>query len=202
MTDTDTDTDATTDFDILIGHDPETWVALPTSWPHDGHRAPRSWIKATVRAVAERSEGSTRASRSWLTEVLSALARWSPENERRYLYLPDIATPPSLLRIQYGFVEGDREVTLRAMIFDSDVAAVEPPVVEQVEASGLGKGLRGVRYSAFEGEAGLHATLVHAFRAEPYDIRVSCQVGGPEAVPDMLAEVDLFVDGISVVPAA
>ncbi|MBD8139645.1 hypothetical protein IFT79_03775 [Frigoribacterium sp. CFBP 8759] len=197
-----TDTDATTDFDILIGHDPETWVALPTSWPHDGHRAPRSWIKATVRTVAERSEVSTRASRSWLTEVLSALARWSPEDERRYLYLPDIATPPSLLRVQYGFVGGDRDVALRAMVFDSDVAAVEPPVVEQVEASGLGQGLRGVRYAAVDGDAGLHATLVYAFRAEPYDLRVTCQVGGPEGVLGMIDEVDVFVDDISVVPAA
>lgn len=199
---TDTGTDATTDVDILIGHDPETWVALPSSWPHDGHRAPRSWITATVRAVAERSEVSTRASRSWLTEVLSALARWSPDGERRYLYLPDISTPPSLLRVQYGVAEDDREVALRAMVFESDQAPVEPPVVGHVEASSLGQGLRGVRYAVMEGDDGLHATLVYAFRAHRYDLRVTCQVGGPECVPHMLDEVDVFVDGISVVPAA
>ncbi|MET4053335.1 hypothetical protein ABID81_002711 [Frigoribacterium sp. PvP054] len=188
--------------DLLIGHDPDVWVPLPTTWPHDGHRAPRSWIRATVRAVAERSEGATRASRSWLTEVLSALARWSPADERRYLYLPDIATPPSLLRVQYGSARGDRDAALRTMVLESDLAPIEPPVVEVVETDDLGRGLRGVRYAALEGEDGLLATLVYAFRAEPYDVRVSCQVGGPEAVPVMIAKVDLFVDGISVVPAA
>ena len=199
---TGTDTDAPTDHDILIGHDPQSWIALPHSWPHEGHRAPRAWVNATVRTVVERSETSTRASRSWLNQVLSTLARWSPADERRYLYLPDIATPPSLLRVQYGFSEGDRDVALRTMIFDSDVTAVEPPVVEQIETSGLGRGLRGVRYSVLEGDDGLLATLVYAFRVEPYDLRVTCQVGGPEGVLGMIAEVDVFVDGISVVPAA
>lgn len=196
-----TDRDCDQDLDLLIGHDPDVWVPLPATWPHDGHRAPRSWIKATVRAVAERSEGATRASRSWLTEVLSALARWSPADERRYLYLPDIATPPSLLRVQYGFAQGDRDTALRAMVLESDLAPIEPPVVEEIETTDLGRGLRGVRYSAVEGDDGLLATLVYAFRAEPYDVRISCQVGGPEGVPAMLAEVDHFVDGISVVPA-
>ncbi|ROS50496.1 hypothetical protein [Frigoribacterium sp. PhB24] len=197
-----TETDVSTNFDILIGHDPETWVALPCSWPHDDHRAPRSWIRATVSSVAERSVVSTRASRSWLTEVLSTLARWSPGDERRYLYLPDIATPPSLLRVQVGFSQGERGDALRALVLDSDVAAIEPPVVDEIETSGLGQGLRGVRYSVLEGDDGLLATLVYAFRAEPYDLRVTCQVGGPEGVHGMIDEVDVFVDGISVVPAA
>lgn len=191
-----------TELDILIGHDPERWTPLPTIWPHDGHRAPRSWIKETVRRVADRSGGSTRASRSWLTEVLSALARWSPDDERRYLFLPDIATPPCLLRVQYGFAEGDRDTALREMVFTTDLPSVEPPTVDEIETVELGRGLRAVRYSTLDGNEALHATLVYAFRAEPFDLRVTCQVGGPEAVRDMLDEVDGFVDGISVVPAA
>jgi len=194
-------TDDTT-LDILIGHDPDTWVVLPSAWPHDGHRAPRSWVKATVRSVVDRSDTSTRPARTWLAEVLTALARWSPDDERRYLFLPDITTPPSLLRVQYSHSHGERDEALRAMIFDSDLPAVEPPVPEPVETADLGPGLMAVRYCLVGDDSdSLHATLVHAFRVGPYDIRISCQVGSPDGVPVLLPYVDEFIGGISLVPA-
>jgi hypothetical protein len=187
--------------EILVAYDATRWISLPPSWPHHGHDDARSWVAATVRDVCTRSLGTTRANKRWLTRTLQRLAEWRDENELKYLYLPSVTSEFLLLRIQYGHSDGDgdRDATLRQLALTTDLDALEPPLPQEVVAAGLGRGLRGIVHAEVAGR--LTAMVATAFRSEPYDVRVACELGAPDDVPLLLPVVDDFIDGISVVRA-
>ena len=185
--------------EILVGYDATAWICLPPSWPHQGHEGPRSWVAATVRDVCTRSLGTTRANKRWLTRTLEHLADWQDEDELRYLHLPSVTSEFLLLRIQYAFCEGDRDDLLRRLVLTTDLDALEPPALQEVTAQGLGRGLRGLMNADVTGQ--LTTMVVTAFRSEPFDLRIACELGPPENVPLLLPVVDDFIDGISVVRA-
>lgn len=185
--------------EILVGYDPTTWICLPPSWPHHGHDEARSWVAATVHDVCARSSGTTRANKRWLTRALERLAEWQDENELRYLYLPAVTSEFLLLRIQYAFCEGDRDDLLRHLVLTTDLDALEPPALHEITTAGLGRGLRGLLHADVAGQ--LTTMVATAFRSEPFDLRITCQLGPPEDVPHLLPLVDEFIDGISVVLA-
>jgi hypothetical protein len=195
--------DATTPGDdtmeILVAYDSSRWICLPPSWPHRGHDDARSWVAATVRDVCTRSLGTTRANKRWLTRTLECLAGWQDEDELKYLYLPSITSEFLLLRIQYAFSAGDRDELLRRLVLTSDLDALEPPLPHEIVADGLGSGVRGVLNAHVAGE--LTAMAISAFRSGPFDLRITCELGDPVNVPQLLPVVDDFIDGISVVRA-
>jgi len=198
--DDDLDPDAADGWEVLVEHDPGLWIALPDRWPHQGHETARSWIAATVRDVVARSAAPTRAGKKWLTKVLDRLSTWQTPNELKFLYLPSLSSELSLLRIQFGLAAGDRDETLRALVLESDLLALEPPLLETVTTDSLGAGVHGLRYAELDGR--LTVTSVSAFRSGPFDLRVTCEVGPPELVPVLAAAARDFVDGISVVRSA
>jgi len=185
--------------EILVGYDATRWICLPPSWPHHGHQGARSWVAATVRDVCTRSLDTTRANKRWLARTLERLADWQDENELKYLYLPSITSDFLLLRIQYGFCEGDRDEVLRRLVLTTDLDALEPPAVQDVATDALGPGLRGLVHAQVGGQ--LTAMVVTAFRSPPFDLRIACELGPPDNVPRLLPVVDDFIDGISVVRA-
>ena len=185
--------------EILVGYDATTWICLPPSWPHQGHEEPRSWVAATVRDVCTRSLGTTRANKRWLTRTLERLADWQDEDELKYLHMPSVTSEFLLLRIQYAFCEGDRDDLLRRLVLTTDLDALEPPALQEVTAHGLGRGLRGLVHADVAGQ--LTTMVATAFRSEPFDLRIACELGPPGNVPLLLPVVDDFIDGISVVRA-
>jgi hypothetical protein len=185
--------------EILVGYDATRWISLPPSWPHAGHAGARTWVAATVRDVCTRSSGTTRASKRWLTRALEHLAGWQDDDELKYFYLPSITSEFFVLRIQYGHSRDGREQMLRRLVLDTDLDVLEPPVLLDVTADGLGDGVRGILHADVDGE--LSATVVTAFRSEPFDLRIACELGPPQNVPQLLPVVDDFIDGISVVLA-
>jgi hypothetical protein len=185
--------------EILVAYDAARWISLPPSWPHQGHDGPRSWVASTVRDVCRCSLGTTRANKRWLTRTLEHLADWRDEDELKYLYLPSITSEFLLLRIQYGFSGGDRDELLRLLVLSTDLDVLEPPGLQEFTAAGLGRGLRGLVHAHVAGQ--LTAMVATAFRSEPFDLRISCELGPPENVVRFLPVVDDFIDGISVVVA-
>lgn len=185
--------------DVMMGYDPDLWVALPTGWPFKGHDTATTWVELTLGDICSRSPSITRSRRRHARAVLDYLARWPSEGESRFLLAPNLDELTAILRVQYAWCEGERESMLRQLVLASDQDAVEPPALERFASEGLGDGWRGVRYSDTDGV--LEATAVYAFRSEPYDLRISCHVGPPELVPVLMPIVDAFVHGTSVVPA-
>jgi len=186
-------------YDVLIGHDPSIWVALPSSWPFQEHTAAPSWIDATFDDIRARSSTVTRSGLRHLRRVLEHLAQIPRENESLYLFAPSVDELAGLLRVQYAFCDGERETMLRRLVLESDLDQIEPPLLEPFSTADLGDGWRGVRFAEFEGE--LEASIVYSFRAEPYDIRVSLHVGPPEETSALIPFSDDLVRDISVVPA-
>jgi hypothetical protein len=198
--DDDLDPHAADGWEVLVGHDPGLWIALPARWPHQGHGTARSWIAATVRDVVARTAAPTRAGKKWLVKVLDRLSTWQTPNELKFLYLPSLSSELSLLRIQFGLADGDRDETLRGLVLESDLPSLEPPVLETVTTDSLGVGVHGIRHAELDGD--LMVTSVFAFRSGPFDLRVTCEIGPPELAPTLALVVRDFVDGISVVRVA
>ncbi|ROS59068.1 hypothetical protein EDF38_1908 [Frigoribacterium sp. PhB160] len=185
-------------WDVRVGFDPGRWICLPPAWPHDGHDDAPSWVESTGRAVAARTMSPTRAQRKWLKRVLEKLADWRTPNELKYLYLPSLDSDISLLRIQFEPCEGDRDVELSALVTESASPAIEPPVVTEVETEALGAGKHALRYSMVDGVCSVMS--VYGFRAPPFDLRITCEMGSVALVPALEPVVRDLVRGISVVP--
>jgi hypothetical protein len=203
---TDARTEARTDaraeahtHDVLIGHDPSVWVALPSGWPFHEHTAAPSWVDATLDDIRTRSSTVTRSGLKHLRRVLEHLAQIPRDDESHYLFAPSVDELAGPLRVQYAFCDGEREAMLRRLVLESDLDQIEPPLLEPFSTPDLGVGWRGVRFAEYEGE--LEVAVVYSFRAEPYDIRVSLHVGPPDETSALLPFGDDFVHGISVVPA-
>lgn len=120
------------------------------------------------------------------------------------IHLPDVRLAP--LPVCFGIWEsvGDRDSQLRMLVHADDPAAVEPPMVEDIQVRSLGVGLRCLYYQKEREGSGVLASLNYAWRSEEFetDLRLftSCPDLGrlQRAMPD----IETLTQAITLVPRA
>ncbi|MDI5972525.1 hypothetical protein POF50_024825 [Streptomyces sp. SL13] len=169
--------------------DPARWIALPTDWPAPGFEKdfpdPATWAVIAANAVWNDSPLTPRGDEvDSLAQVLAYCADNCPRplpGYEIYLHLPGPRDVPLPVYVGDYPRTTDPESDLRYALAVEDPEAVEPPLVEEFTAAGLGSGLRALRYCRDRDDAygGILVGLRYAWYVEHLDLIVSVRTVHP-----------------------
>jgi hypothetical protein len=160
---------------VDIELDTDVWIGVPGEWTEETFPDHRDWARAVAETVwngVAPRPGEEGPDHLALTLAMVAESPLMDDPARRaFLWLPGPVSEVLPVYLEAFVAEGDREESLRELTLADAPGAVEPPIVEPF-VTGLGEGLRVLRYAADPEDGAVVLGLSYAWRAGDLDVRL------------------------------